>query len=93
MSIEIEVGLENATKVKPRTEELRLEEEVAAPKANTKLRRALTFGGAAVFVIVAGLFIYYFNRESTDDAQVDGHITPISARIRPPVKSGITTPA
>jgi len=28
-----------------------------------------------------GLFIYYFNRESTDDAQVDGHITAVSAKV------------
>ena len=82
MSIEIEVGLENATKVKPRTEELRLDEDkAAAAQPNTKLKRALVFGGIAVFVIVAGLFIYYFNRESTDDAQVDGHITPVSAKV------------
>jgi len=81
MSIEIEVGLENATKVKPKTEELRLDEELAAAKPQSKLRRLLIFGGAGVFVIFAGLFIYYFNRESTDDAQVDGHITPISAKV------------
>jgi membrane fusion protein, multidrug efflux system len=81
MSIEIEVGLENAAKVKPKTEELRLDEEAATPKPNAKLRRLLIFGGAAVLVIVAGLFIYYFNRESTDDAQVDGHITAVSAKV------------
>jgi membrane fusion protein, multidrug efflux system len=81
MSIEIEVGLENAAKVKPKTEELRLDEEVATPKPNAKLRRLLIFGGSAVLVIVAGLFIYYFNRESTDDAQVDGHITAVSAKV------------
>ena len=81
MSIEIEVGLENAAKVKPKTEELRLDEETAAPKPNAKLRKLLIFGGAAFLVIVAGLFIYYFNRESTDDAQVDGHITAISAKV------------
>jgi len=81
MSIEIEVGLENATKVKPKTEEIRLDEEVAAPKPSSKLRRILIFGGAAVLVLVAGLFIYYFNRESTDDAQVDGHITAVSAKV------------
>ncbi|HXJ47304.1 MAG TPA: HlyD family secretion protein [Candidatus Dormibacteraeota bacterium] len=81
MSIEIEVGLENATRVKSRTEELRLDEEAAAPQANTKLRNRLIFGGAAVLVLVAGLFIYYFNRESTDDAQVDGHITAVSAKV------------
>ena len=81
MSIEIEVGLENATRVKSRTEELRLDEEAAAPQANTKLRDRLIFGGAAVLVLVAGLFIYCFNRESTDDAQVDGHITAVSAKV------------
>jgi len=81
MSIEIEVGLENATRVKPRTEELRLDEARALPQANTKLRNRLIFGGAAFLVIVAGLFIYYFNRESTDDAQVDGHITAVSTKV------------
>ena len=34
-----------------------------------------------VLVIAIGLFLYYRNRESTDDAQVDGHITPIAAKI------------
>jgi len=81
MSIEIEVGLENATKVKPKTEELRLDEEITAPKPNAKLRKLLISGGAAVFVIVAGLIIFFFNRESTDDAQVDGHITAVSAKV------------
>ncbi len=81
MSIEIEVGLENATRVRPRTEELRWDEAPVEPKTNTKLRSRLIFGGAAVLVIVAGLFIYYFNRESTDDAQVDGHITAVSAKV------------
>ena len=81
MSIEIEVGLENATRVKPRTEELRLDEAPAVLQANTKLRNRLISGGAAFLVLVAGLFIYYFNRESTDDAQVDGHITAVSAKV------------
>jgi len=30
---------------------------------------------------VVALFLYYHNRESTDDAQVDGHITPIASKI------------
>ena len=47
MSIEIEVGLENATRMKPRTEELRLDEAPAVPQTNTKLRNRLVFGGAA----------------------------------------------
>lgn len=81
MSVEIEVGLENAAKVRPLLEELSV--EPAAPKglANPKVRRALIAGGAALVLFVAGLFFYYHNRESTDDAQVDGHITPIASKI------------
>jgi membrane fusion protein (multidrug efflux system) len=81
MSIEIEVGLENATKVKPRTEEIRLDEKDAVAQPQSKVRRLLIFGGAALAVVVAGLFVYYFNRESTDDAQVNGHITAVSAKV------------
>jgi len=80
MSIEIEVGLENASRVK-RTEEIRLDEPPAEPKPKTKLRNGLIFGGVAVLVIIAALYVYYFNRESTDDAEVDGHITAISAKV------------
>lgn len=38
---------------------------------------------AVIVLIIAGIFVwrYYSVRESTDDAQVDGHITPISARV------------
>src|SRR5450432_859324 len=81
MSIEIEVGLENAARV-PRAnlEELPLGPE---PKGfrNPKVQRLLMLGGVVVLVVVVGLFLYYRNRESTDDAQVDGHITPIAAKI------------
>lgn len=36
-----------------------------------------------IILVIAGVFVwhYYSVRESTDDAQVDGHITPISARV------------
>jgi membrane fusion protein (multidrug efflux system) len=82
MSIEIEVGLENATKVPQVTEEeeLRLEEP---PKglANPKVRRLLIAGGALVLAGVIALLLYYHNRESTDDAQVDGHITPLASKV------------
>jgi membrane fusion protein (multidrug efflux system) len=82
MSIEIEVGLENATKVKPKTtEEIRLDESEAVAAPQSKLRRNLILGGVAAVVLFAGLFVYYFNRESTDDAQVDGHITAVSAKV------------
>jgi membrane fusion protein (multidrug efflux system) len=80
MSIEIEVGLENATKIPPTMEELSLEE---APKglANPRVRRLLVAGGAIVLAGIIGLIAFYYNRESTDDAQVDGHITPLASKV------------
>ena len=82
MSIEIEVGLENATKAPRVTEELQLEEP-SAPKglANPKVRRLLLGAGAVVLAVIVGLIVYYHNRESTDDAQVDGHITPMASKV------------
>ncbi len=80
MSVEIEVGLENAAKVPKVTEELPLEE---APKegSNQKAKRLLIAGGALVLGVILGLLVYYHNRESTDDAQVDGHITPMASKV------------
>ena len=80
MSIEIEVGLENASRVKPSTEELKLE---PPPKglANPKTRGMLFGGGIVLLAVIVGLFLFYRNRESTDDAQVDGHITQISSKV------------
>jgi membrane fusion protein (multidrug efflux system) len=80
MSVEMEIGLENAAKVKPTTEELKLEPR---PKglANPKTRRLLIIGGIVLLAVTIGLFLYYRNRESTDDAQVDGHITQISSKV------------
>ncbi len=45
------------------------------------VRLALIAG--LILIVVAGVFVweYYSVRESTDDAQVDGHITPVSARV------------
>ena len=34
-----------------------------------------------LLALVIGLFLYHRNRESTDDAQVDGHITQISSKV------------
>jgi membrane fusion protein (multidrug efflux system) len=80
MSIEIEVGLENAANVKP-TIELPLTEETPKPSLNSKVRRLFLLGGAVLIAGVTGLFFYFHNRESTDDAQVDGHITPIASKV------------
>jgi membrane fusion protein (multidrug efflux system) len=41
----------------------------------------LITGGIVALTVIVGLFLYYRQRESTDDAQVDGHITPIAAKI------------
>ncbi len=79
MSVEIEVGLENATRIP-----ISLEEPIKpAPKglANPRIQKMLLAGGIVALTVIVGLFLYYRHRESTDDAQVDGHITPIAAKI------------
>jgi len=81
MSIELEFGLENAAKVKPTIEELKLGEPKPTGLANPKTQRLLFAGGFVLLALVVGLFLYYRNRESTDDAQVDGHITQISSKV------------
>lgn len=45
------------------------------------VRLALILGAVIVVVGLAFVWHYYSVRESTDDAQIDGHITPISARV------------
>src|SRR5690349_10792991 len=81
MSIEIEVGLENAAKVKPEAPKERFVEEPPKAKPNAKLRRLLIIGAVVLAAALLGLYLYYHNRESTDDAQVDGHITPVAAKV------------
>jgi membrane fusion protein (multidrug efflux system) len=46
-------------------------------------RRAPLLIGVAVVVLLsaAGAWYYYAGRESTDDAQIDGHLTPLAARV------------
>jgi membrane fusion protein (multidrug efflux system) len=81
MSVEIEVGLENASEVRPSTEELELEEPKPRGLANPRTRMLLFAGAILLLAVIIGLFLYYRNRESTDDAQVDGHITQISSKV------------
>lgn len=80
MSVEIEVGLENAARAPKITEELPLQEP---PKGlgNPRTKRLLIAAGAVVLGTAVGLFFYFHDRESTDDAQVDGHITPIASKV------------
>ena len=81
MSVEIEVGLENAANIKvPQTETRRL--DLGPDKqVSSKLRTRLILGGAVLLAIALGLYLYFHNRETTDDAQVDGHITPIASKV------------
>ena len=82
MSVEIEVGLENAANVKvpPKMEDQKL--DLSSDKfLSSKLRNRLIIGGIVVLALVLGLIFYFRNRESTDDAQVDGHITPVASKI------------
>src|SRR5215470_20211468 len=81
MSVEIEVGLENAAKVKvppPGTERLELG---PGKQSSSDLRMRLMLGAGLLLAVLLGLFLYFHNRESTDDAQVDGHITPIASKV------------
>ncbi len=80
MSIEIEVGLENAPRVPVTLEEPRITENRKGLR-NPKIQRLLALAALVLVAVAVGLFLYYRNRESTDDAQVDGHITPIAAKI------------
>jgi membrane fusion protein (multidrug efflux system) len=57
--------------------------------ATTWGRRAPWIAAGALLLIVLGFaaWRYYGARESTDDAQIDGHLTPVSARIAGAVRS------
>jgi membrane fusion protein (multidrug efflux system) len=54
-----------------------------SPAARRKRRRNLVIILAVIVVVVAGLFLwrYLSSYESTDDAQADVHLYPVSARI------------
>ena len=77
MSIEIEVGLENAAKVRPSTEELKLE---PPPKglANPKTRGMLFGGGIVLLAVIVGLFLY----TGTAKARTTRRSTGTSRRFR-----------
>ncbi|HEY3454004.1 MAG TPA: HlyD family secretion protein [Bryobacteraceae bacterium] len=65
--------------------EIRPEKQNGEKPSDPRRRRAIRFILLALLVIAAivaiPVYAYYSVRESTDDAQVDGHIVPISARI------------
>jgi membrane fusion protein (multidrug efflux system) len=65
--------------------EIRTEKQSGEKTSDPRRRRTVRFILLALLVIAAivaiPVYAYYSVRESTDDAQVDGHIVPISARI------------
>lgn len=56
---------------------------VAAPPANGSSRRTPLLIGALLVLILGsvGAWLYFAGKETTDDAQIDGHINPIAARV------------
>ena len=59
-------------------------DEAVTPEAPGGLRgraRWLLAGGILLVAIVAAAWIHLSGRESTDDAQIDGHIAPIAAKV------------
>ena len=66
--------------VENKTSELE-EQNSAGEQPQSRLRWILIALAVAVVVVAVPLYRYYAVRESTDDAQVDGHIHPIGARV------------
>jgi membrane fusion protein, multidrug efflux system len=81
MSVEIDVGLENAANVRVTPAETQKLDLGRESLVSSKLRLRLTIGGVVLLAALLGLYLYFHNRETTDDAQVDGHITPIASKI------------
>lgn len=59
------------------------DERVNETKAGNGGRRGPILIGVAVLLVagVLGAWLYFAGKESTDDAQIDGHISPIAARV------------
>jgi membrane fusion protein (multidrug efflux system) len=59
------------------------DERVNETKSGNGGRRGPLLIGVAVLLVVGvlGAWFYFAGKESTDDAQIDGHISPISARV------------
>jgi len=75
---DIERDLDSGSRTQPVGEPVR-----PAPPPRKRTNRRLIIAGALLVLIGAGLFLWIrsWNRVSTDDAQVDGHIIPVSAKI------------
>ncbi len=55
--------------------------ENSAPPSTSKAMRMLMIGTPVALLLLGGIWFLNRNRVSTDDAQVDGHLVPVSSRI------------
>src|SRR5579862_9087031 len=75
---DIEQELEATSRPQPRAEQVH-----PSPPPRNRTNRNLIIAGALLVLIAGGLYLWIgsWNRVSTDDAQVDGHIIPVSSKI------------
>ena len=55
--------------------------EAAAVPSNGRRQRFILFGVAALLIIAVSVWFYFAGKETTDDAQIDGHVNPTAARV------------
>ena len=75
--------LENAVNQEPSASPQREPERQGTTSrwADPKFRRLFLGAILVLAVVTVTLILYYHNRLSTDDAQVDGHIIPVAAKV------------
>jgi multidrug resistance efflux pump len=49
--------------------------------AQPQFRRTILGAALLIVIITLALVVHYHSRVSTDDAQVDGHITPMASKV------------
>jgi len=49
--------------------------------AQPQFRRNMLGASLLIVIVTLALVVYYHNRISTDDAQIDGHITPMASKV------------
>jgi len=81
------MATENTTLAPPETKPPATKEPPAerkySPPARRRRRRNLIIAGSVLVLIIAGVLLwwYFSGYESTDDAQADAHLYPVSSRI------------
>src|ERR1035438_9782758 len=74
--VELEKELDSAEPVSPEAAD-----KSPSRWSDPRVRWAAVGAAAVLLIAVIALLAYYHNRVSTDDAEVDGHIVPIAAKI------------